>query len=78
MHVLAFSVDDYHLLAITPSYLTYSRMDTMPLIIPIHAQYTAYILRDGPCRYRIRKGFVPNMKVEGTFYVNSHLGLLSR
>ena len=35
---------------------------------------TAYILRDGPCRYRIRKGFVPNMKVEGTFYVNSHLG----
>ncbi|VDK41929.1 unnamed protein product [Taenia asiatica] len=29
-----------------------------------------------PCSWRIKKGFVPNMKVEGVFYVNDFLGHL--
>ncbi|KAL6051041.1 RNA-splicing ligase RtcB [Balamuthia mandrillaris] len=32
-----------------------------------------YIEHAGPCKYTIKTGFVPNMKVPGTFYVNDAL-----
>lgn len=32
-----------------------------------------FIERLSPCSWRIKKGFVPNMKVEGIFYVNNNL-----
>ena len=32
-----------------------------------------YLERISPYCWRIKKGFQPNMKVEGVFYVNSHL-----
>ena len=32
-----------------------------------------FIRKTGPCRFEIAKGFVPNMKVPGVFYVNEHL-----
>ena len=32
-----------------------------------------YLERISPHCWRIKKGFQPNMKVEGVFYVNSHL-----
>ncbi|RWS17332.1 hypothetical protein B4U79_11484 [Dinothrombium tinctorium] len=33
----------------------------------------AFLEKIGPVSWKIKKGFVPNMKVEGIFYVNSHL-----
>lgn len=33
----------------------------------------SYIEKIGNCKYRIKEGFVPNMKVPGTFYVNDAL-----
>ncbi|XP_003384129.1 PREDICTED: tRNA-splicing ligase RtcB homolog [Amphimedon queenslandica] len=33
----------------------------------------SYLEKISNCSYRIKKGFVPNMKVEGLFYVNDHL-----
>mgnify|MGYP001026122444 FL=1 len=33
----------------------------------------SYIEKIGNCKYRIKEGFVPNMKVPGTFYVNDSL-----
>lgn len=32
-----------------------------------------FIRKVGPCRFEIAKGFVPNMKVPGVFYVNEQL-----
>eukprot|EP00128_Syssomonas_multiformis_P006886 Colp12_sorted_trinity150504_noHs@15766 len=32
-----------------------------------------FLERLSPTSWRIKKGFVPNMQVEGMFYVNSHL-----
>ncbi|CAD7703767.1 unnamed protein product [Ostreobium quekettii] len=41
------------------------------------AQEKSFIERVSPCQYVVRKGFVNNMNVEGTFYVNDSLkGLL--
>eukprot|EP01057_Protomagalhaensia_wolfi_P000460 Protomagalhaensia_wolfi_Nauph_80__459@NODE_1257_length_1628_cov_110_484581_g967_i0_p1_GENE_NODE_1257_length_1628_cov_110_484581_g967_i0NODE_1257_length_1628_cov_110_484581_g967_i0_p1_ORF_typecomplete_len516_score106_51RtcB/PF01139_17/1_1e142_NODE_1257_length_1628_cov_110_484581_g967_i0261549 len=36
-------------------------------------QELAFISQEGPCKYRIAKGFVDNMNVEGVFYVNDAL-----
>uniref|UniRef100_A0A914W1B1 Uncharacterized protein n=1 Tax=Plectus sambesii TaxID=2011161 RepID=A0A914W1B1_9BILA len=36
----------------------------------------SYIERISDCKFRIKQGFVPNMKVEGRFYVNSALETL--
>lgn len=36
----------------------------------------SYLSLVGPCRYDIAKGFVPNMRVPGTFYVNDVLAPL--
>lgn len=33
----------------------------------------SYLEKISGCAYRIKQGFVPNMKVEGLFYVNDHL-----
>jgi hypothetical protein len=33
----------------------------------------SYIEKVGNCKYRIKDGFVPNMKVPGVFYVNDSL-----
>jgi len=32
-----------------------------------------YVEKIGPVEYKIKKGFVPNMRVEGRFYVNDGL-----
>ena len=42
-------------------------------IVRTYEQELRYIERVAPCQYRIAKGFVPNMNVEGTFYVNDEL-----
>lgn len=38
-----------------------------------YAQSMKYIERIEGCSFRIKKGFVPNMKVDGRFYVNERL-----
>jgi len=37
------------------------------------AQSMKFIERIQGCKFRIKKGFVPNMNVEGRFYVNQRL-----
>lgn len=37
------------------------------------AQEMEYIDNIAPCQYLVKKGFVPNMRVPGTFYVNERL-----
>lgn len=41
--------------------------------IAVWLQETAFIEQVGPVQYVVRKGFVPGMNVEGTFYVNDRL-----
>ncbi len=41
-----------------------------------YADDRAFITQTGPCQYRIAPGFVPNMTVPGTFYVNDALKAL--
>lgn len=36
-------------------------------------QERAFIEQVGPVQYVVKKGFVPGMNVEGTFYVNDRL-----
>ena len=36
-------------------------------------QELAYIEQVGPVQYRVKEGFVPHMRVPGTFYVNDEL-----
>ncbi|XP_064399423.1 RNA-splicing ligase RtcB homolog [Halichondria panicea] len=38
-----------------------------------YAEECSYLEKVSDCSYRIKKGFVPNMKVEGLFYVNDFL-----
>ncbi|XP_065909894.1 RNA-splicing ligase RtcB homolog [Dysidea avara] len=38
-----------------------------------YKQECDYLVKNSPCSYRIKKGFVPNMKVEGVFYANDFL-----
>ncbi|CAD5122161.1 DgyrCDS10609 [Dimorphilus gyrociliatus] len=38
-----------------------------------YSEELEYLERITPTSWRIKKGFVPNMKVEGVFYVNDHL-----
>lgn len=37
------------------------------------AEEKGYISKVGECAYVVKKGFVPNMNVEGKFYVNDKL-----
>jgi tRNA-splicing ligase RtcB len=37
------------------------------------ADEKTFLEPDGRCKWTIKKGFVPNMKVPGTFYVNDAL-----
>jgi len=38
-----------------------------------YEEESTYIENVGPCKYKIKEGFVPNMKVPGVFYVNDSL-----
>lgn len=38
-----------------------------------YAEECSFLEQASPCSIRIKKGFVPNMNVEGLFYVNEHL-----
>lgn len=38
-----------------------------------YSEELQYIERINQTTWKIKKGFVPNMKVEGVFYVNDHL-----
>lgn len=42
-------------------------------MVRTYAEECGFLEKVGPVTWRIKKGFVPNMKVEGTFYVNDHL-----
>ena len=42
-------------------------------VVRTYDEELKYLKRITPWKYEISKGFVPNMKVNGTFYVNSVL-----
>ena len=42
-------------------------------MVRTYAEESGYLEKIGPVTWRIKKGFVPNMNVEGVFYVNDHL-----
>ncbi|GBF89638.1 tRNA-splicing ligase-like protein [Raphidocelis subcapitata] len=46
------------------------------MVIRTYEQERAFIEKVGPVKYRIKEGFVPNMRVPGTFYVNDALAPL--
>lgn len=43
------------------------------MVVRTYQQEMEYLEKVESCTWRIKKGFVPNMKVEGIFYVNEHL-----
>jgi len=43
------------------------------MVVRSYDEELKYLERITPTSWRIKKGFVPNMNVEGVFYVNSHL-----
>lgn len=45
----------------------------MPAPVRTYEEELKYIHKVGHCKYSIDKGFVPNMNVNGTFYVNDAL-----
>eukprot|EP01138_Halocafeteria_seosinensis_P000196 gb/GECG01000202.1/.p1 GENE.gb/GECG01000202.1/~~gb/GECG01000202.1/.p1 ORF type:complete len:525 (+),score=58.95 gb/GECG01000202.1/:1-1575(+) len=45
-------------------------------VVRTYEQELEYVEQVSPCEFRIKKGFVPNMNVEGTFYVNDKLRTL--
>uniref|UniRef100_A0AC35TP70 3'-phosphate/5'-hydroxy nucleic acid ligase n=1 Tax=Rhabditophanes sp. KR3021 TaxID=114890 RepID=A0AC35TP70_9BILA len=42
-------------------------------VVRTYDEELKYIEQVGPCTYRIKKGFVPNMNVEGKFYLNDNI-----
>jgi len=48
-------------------------MNFTSLPVRSYKEEMKYIQKIGHCKYNIAKGFVPNMNVEGTFYVNESL-----
>jgi len=42
-------------------------------MVRTYAEECGFLEKTGPVSWRIKKGFVPNMNVEGVFYVNDHL-----
>lgn len=42
-------------------------------VVRTYEEEMAYVTRETPTRFRVAKGFVPNMRVPGVFYVNKHL-----
>lgn len=43
------------------------------MVVRQYEEELKYIERIDACSWRIKKGFQPNMKVEGVFYVNQNL-----
>ena len=43
------------------------------MVVRSYDDECGYLERLSPNSWRIKKGFQPNMNVEGVFYVNSHL-----
>lgn len=43
------------------------------MVVRQYNEELKYIEKISDCCYRIKKGFQPNMKVEGVFYVNQRL-----
>lgn len=52
---------------------TGSDMHSHTLPVRTYKEEMSYITNVGHCKYNIAKGFVPNMVVDGTFYVNDSL-----